>query len=70
MTPVLAASSVAVRVGTKTLIDGISLSLEPGEIAALVGPNGAGKSTLMRVLSGDLVPGAGAVALKGRQLRS
>jgi iron complex transport system ATP-binding protein len=70
MTPVLAASSVTVRVGTKTLIDAISLSLEPGEIAALVGPNGAGKSTLMRVLSGDLVPGAGTVALKGRELRS
>jgi iron complex transport system ATP-binding protein len=70
MRPVLAASSVTVRVGTKTLIDGISLSLEPGEIAALVGPNGAGKSTLMRVLSGDLIPGAGTVALKGRPLRS
>ena len=70
MPPVLAASSVTVRVGTKTLIDGISLSLEPGEIAALVGPNGAGKSTLMRVLSGDLVPGAGTVELKGRQLRT
>ncbi len=70
MPPVLAASSVTVRVGTKTLIDGISLSLEAGEIAALVGPNGAGKSTLMRVLSGDLLPGAGTVELKGRQLRS
>ena len=70
MTPILAAKSVTVTIGAKTLVDDVSLALEQGEIVALVGPNGAGKSTLLRVLSGDLVPSAGAVHLKGRELKS
>ncbi len=52
------------------LLDDVTLSLAPGEIAALVGPNGAGKSTLLRVLSGDLAPRAGSVQLEGRALPS
>jgi iron complex transport system ATP-binding protein len=70
MTAVLAANSITVQIGAKTLLDDVSVSLDPGEIAALVGPNGAGKSTLLRVLSGDLAPRAGVVSLKGRALAS
>jgi iron complex transport system ATP-binding protein len=70
MTPALAATAITVSIGGSTLLDDISLALAPGEIAALVGPNGAGKSTLLRVLSGDLVPRAGLVRLKGRALAS
>ena len=70
MNPVLAATSISVRIGAKTLLDDVSLSLDFGEIVALVGPNGAGKSTLLRVLSGDLAPHAGTVLLNGRTLAS
>lgn len=48
--------------------DGISLTLEPGRIYALVGENGAGKSTLMRVLAGHTRPTSGTLTMGGETL--
>jgi simple sugar transport system ATP-binding protein len=48
--------------------DGISLTLEPGHIYALVGENGAGKSTLMRVLAGHTRPTSGAISMGGSSM--
>ncbi|MFO7954265.1 MAG: ATP-binding cassette domain-containing protein, partial [Thioalkalivibrio sp.] len=39
--------------GMAALLDGINLSLEPGERVAIAGRNGEGKSTLLKVLNGD-----------------
>jgi len=52
----------------KNVVDGISLTLAVHEMAALIGPNGSGKSTLVRLLSGYLKPGSGAVWLFGQKL--
>ena len=49
---VLAADDVYRRYGDTVALDGVSLSVEAGEIFALVGPNGAGKTTLVRALTG------------------
>lgn len=68
MNAILEAHAVSYGIGAKTLIDDVSLSLAPGETIALVGPNGAGKSTLLRLLSGELAPRRGAIALHGRAL--
>jgi iron complex transport system ATP-binding protein len=48
-----------------TLLDGVDLRVEAGELLAVVGPNGAGKSTLLGLLSGDLRPSRGAVTSQG-----
>jgi ribose transport system ATP-binding protein len=52
--------------GATQALDGVELSVAPGEICGLVGQNGAGKSTLMAVLSGALQPDAGSMTIDGR----
>ncbi|HET7219983.1 MAG TPA: sugar ABC transporter ATP-binding protein [Vicinamibacterales bacterium] len=51
--------------GATLAVDGVDLSVAPGEVCAVVGQNGAGKSTLMAILSGALRPDAGTMALDG-----
>ncbi len=52
--------------GEKKLLNGISLTLEPGRFTVLLGPNGGGKSTLLKLLTGELRPDSGEVRLDGR----
>src|SRR5262245_24246693 len=44
----------------------VGLSLQPGEVLAVIGENGAGKSTLMKILAGVLPPDSGEIRLEGR----
>lgn len=54
--------------GAVRALDGVDLTVDPGECIGLVGHNGAGKSTLMNVLAGTIVPGAGTIAINGEEL--
>jgi ABC-2 type transport system ATP-binding protein len=54
--------------GEVLAVDGLSLSVEAGEIYALVGPDGAGKTTTLRLLCGALHPDAGQIHLAGIDL--
>ncbi|UFN49913.1 heme ABC transporter ATP-binding protein [Roseomonas sp. OT10] len=65
----IAAEGIVLEADGRRLLDGVSVTMRPGEVLAVVGPNGAGKSTLLHVLAGDLRPAAGRVALQGRALR-
>lgn len=67
--PPLEARGVSYRVNTATLVENVSLALQPGEILIIVGPNGAGKSTLLHLLAGDLAPSRGEVLLDGIALQ-
>jgi ribose transport system ATP-binding protein len=63
--PILAARGLTKAYGTPVLRD-VSLSLQPGEVHAVVGENGAGKSTLAKVLAGLVAPDGGSMSLRGR----
>ena len=58
------------RYGRVTAVDGVSLSVNSGEIVGYLGPNGAGKTTTIRCLLGLLRPSSGSVRLLGEPLPS
>ena len=59
----LSAKSLTKRFGGLAAVDNVSIDLYRNHIHAVIGPNGAGKSTLTNLLSGDLPPTSGSVAL-------
>ncbi|HUY85716.1 MAG TPA: ATP-binding cassette domain-containing protein, partial [Acidimicrobiales bacterium] len=64
----LGCSNLRAAYGNTKVLDGVDLSLYPGEIVALVGPNGAGKSTMLRIFAGLMKPGKGIIRFRGRRL--
>jgi ABC-2 type transport system ATP-binding protein len=51
--------------GSTVAVDGISFSVNPGEVVGLLGPNGAGKTTTMRMITGFMSPDSGTVTVDG-----
>ncbi|ELZ91667.1 ABC transporter ATP-binding protein [Haloferax mucosum ATCC BAA-1512] len=61
--PAIEATDLSHAFGDIHVLEGVSLSVEPGEIVALVGPNGSGKSTLLRFLARVRTPDEGTVSV-------
>lgn len=66
MTALLAATGIGKSFDGTRVLDGVTLSIAPGETVGLFGPNGSGKTTLANVLSGLLLPDEGSIAFEGR----
>jgi iron complex transport system ATP-binding protein len=64
----LKAQNLHILRGAKTVLAGVDLVLNPGEVLGVLGPNGAGKSTLLAALCGELHPAEGKVLLDDRPL--
>ncbi len=63
-------SGLRKRFGPTLALDGMSFTVQPGQVTGFVGPNGAGKSTTMRVIVGLDAPDAGSALIGGRSYRS
>ncbi len=64
----IAVENLVKRYGSFTAVDGVSLSVAPGQIHGFLGPNGAGKTTSIRMIAGLLKPTAGRIIVNGHDL--
>jgi len=67
-TPVREARGLVKLFGRVIALDSVDLTLNPGEILAVIGDNGAGKSTLIKCLSGVVVPDRGKILVNGTEV--
>ncbi|MGG5823386.1 ABC transporter ATP-binding protein [Falsiroseomonas sp. HW251] len=66
--PLLQVENLRAGYGPAEVLFGVSLTLDPGEVAALIGRNGAGKSTTLKAIMGLLPARAGRIRLHGRDI--
>ena len=68
-TPILSLENIHAGYSHISVLKGVSLSLHPGEVYALLGPNGGGKSTTLKVCSGQIKPNSGELIIAGRSMQ-
>jgi ABC-2 type transport system ATP-binding protein len=64
---VLTVRELTKRYGGRTVVDGLTFTVEPGRVTGFLGPNGAGKSTTMRMMLGLARPTSGEALVNGRE---
>jgi iron(III) transport system ATP-binding protein len=64
--PILDVREISRRLGGVAALDGVSLSVEPGQVVCLVGPSGCGKSTLLRTIAGVEEIDSGTISITGQ----
>ncbi len=67
-TPAIRLEDVVFRHGDRLILDGVSMTIPRGAIAAVMGPSGVGKTTILRLVSGQLRPESGRVLVNGEDV--
>ena len=67
--PLLEVSGLTMRFGGLLAVDGVELSVEPGQIVSMIGPNGAGKTTVFNCLTGFYKPSGGKIVFDGQEIQ-
>lgn len=67
--PILEVENIRKRFGAVQALGGVSLSVAPGEVVALVGDNGAGKSTTIKMIAGVEQPDEGDIRIEGQSVK-
>ena len=66
--PILALNGISKRFGTHVALDDVTLTIEPGEVVAIIGRSGSGKTTLLRCINGLEVPDRGEIVFDGSRV--
>ena len=64
--PIIRISNLVYRRGPKIILNDVSMDIKRGSIVAIMGPSGVGKTTILRLISGQLRPNNGSVAVNGK----
>ncbi|GAA6130760.1 high-affinity branched-chain amino acid ABC transporter ATP-binding protein LivG [Halopseudomonas sabulinigri] len=67
--PLLQVSGLTMRFGGLLAVDGVELSVQPGQIVSMIGPNGAGKTTVFNCLTGFYKPSGGKIVFDGQEIQ-
>ena len=66
--PKIKLTDVVKRFGDKSVLDGINLSVEHGELVAIIGGSGTGKSVMLKCILGLLKPESGSITVDGEEV--
>ena len=58
------------RRGSKTILDGVNMTIPRGRMVAIMGPSGVGKTTILKLISGQLTPDDGIIEVAGKDVNS
>jgi len=68
--PVVSLQNVSKRIGGRTIIDRLTLEVNPGEVFGFLGPNGSGKTTTIRMMVGLITMSGGDITIAGHSVKS
>ncbi|ARU05274.1 high-affinity branched-chain amino acid ABC transporter ATP-binding protein LivG [Comamonas serinivorans] len=69
MSALLTVKNLSMRFGGLLAVDGVNLTVEPGQVVSMIGPNGAGKTTVFNCLTGFYKPTGGDILLRGEPVQ-